>query len=142
MKLFAVSKLVAEHSSSPEQIQSKLDRKEREQAIVRSMFNWIMWGMIVMGIGVVLIVINKNFHIDGIFRLLGSITTITGMGVTVAGVLNAMRKGVSPPKQLSSANEPTSLPTNPIPAALPSITERTTQLIDIKKASIDRRGRE
>jgi hypothetical protein len=149
MNLQAISKLVTEHTGSPAELQSKLDRAEREREIVRSMFNWIMWGMIIMGIGVVLVVVNKTYDIGGLFRLLATLVTLSGTGIAAGGVFGAMRKGMNPAPtkrrgQLQSATEPTRLPTNPIPAALPSVTERTTQLIGVApaEAPIDRRGRE
>lgn len=133
MNLHAVSKLVAEHTASPDLI--KTSNREREQALVRGMFNWIMWGMILIGLGVVLIMINKSFNIGGFFRLAASLTSIAGMGVTIGGVLNAVRKGTSlsaatQARQIPASSEPTQLPTNPIPPALPSVTEHTTQLLD------------
>jgi hypothetical protein len=63
MSLEAVSKLVAEHSSSPVEIQKKADKVALEAAIVRSMFNWLMWGMIILGLGVFLLIVNKNIGI-------------------------------------------------------------------------------
>jgi hypothetical protein len=136
MNLHAVSKLVAEHSSSPAEVQKKMDLAEQKRAIARTMFTWMTWGMIIMGIGIVLIMVNKSFAIGGLFRLFASLLTIAGMGVTVAGMLVAMKKGLTPPgyrprPQLSTPAEPTRLPTNPIRDSLPSITEQTTRLLAV-----------
>jgi len=131
MSLETVGKLVAKHTGSPAAMQAKLDRAEAEKAVVRSMFNWMIWGMLIVGIGVVMFVVNKNFPIGDWFRLLGSLLAIGGMGLMVGGVLNAVRRGTLPsrrePDQLAGPVDTNELPTNRIPAALPSITERTTQ---------------
>jgi len=138
MSLETVSKLVVRHTSSPAAVQTKLQRAETEREIVRSMFTWMIWGMLLVGIGVVLIVINKNFPIGNWFRLLSSLLVLGGMGISVGGVLNAIRRGTLPARvesnQLAEPRDTDSLPTNPIPAALPSITERTTQLIAVDEA--------
>jgi hypothetical protein len=143
MNLHAVSKLVAEHSGSEVEIQRKLDRAAQERALVRGMFNWVTWGLIIMGIGVVLIMVNKSLHIDGLFRLLGMITTLSGMGIVIGGAMNTVRKGLAAPdtrpqREIASTKDPNALPTNPIPPALPSVTERTTQLLDVPSETANR----
>lgn len=138
MSLETVGKLVAKHTGSPVDIQTKLDRAEAERAIVRSMFNWMIWGMLLVGIGVVMILVNKSFPIGNWFRLLSSILVIGGMGVTVGGVLSAIKRGTLPSSrqsdQLTGLPVTNELPTHPIPAELPSVTERTTQLIAVDEA--------
>lgn len=138
MSLETVEKLVAQHTSSPAAVQKKLQKAEAEKAIVRSMFNWMIWGMLIMGIGVVMIVINKSFPIGNWFRLLSSLLVLGGMGVTCGGALSAIKRGAlstrPPANQLSGPPDTKSLPTSPTPAELPSITERTTQLIGVEEA--------
>ena len=138
MSLETVGKLVAKHKGSPVAIQAKLDRAEAEKVVVRSMFNWMMWGMLLVGIGVVMILINKSFPIGNWFRLLSSLLVIGGMGVATGGVLNAIRRGTLPSRreanQLAVPPDTKELPTHPIPAELPSVTERTTQLIAVEDA--------
>ena len=138
MGLETVVKLVAKHTGSPAAVQAKLDRAEAEKAIVRGMFSWMLWGMLIMGIGVVMIVVNKSFPIGNWFRLLSSLLVLGGMGVTVGGVLNAIRRGTLPsgrePIQLEGPPDTKELPTARIPAELPSVTERTTQLIAVEEA--------
>ena len=137
MSLETVGKLVAKHTGSPAAVQAKLDKAEAEKAVVRSMFNWMIWGMLIVGIGVVMFVVNKNFPIGDWFRLLGSLLAIGGMGLMVGGVLNAVRRGTLPsrrePDQLAGPVDTNELSTNRIPAELPSITERTTQLIAVEE---------
>jgi hypothetical protein len=137
MSLETVGKLVAKHTGSPAAAQAKLDRAEAEKAIVRSMFTWMMWGMLIVGIGVVMVLVNKSFPIGNWFRLLSSILVIGGMGLTVAGVLNAIRRGTLPgsqSRQISNPPDTNELPSSRIPAELPSVTERTTQLIAVEEA--------
>ena len=138
MSLETVGKLVAKHTGSPAVAQAKLDRAEAEKVIVRSMFTWMMWGMLIVGIGVVMVVINKSFPIGDWFRLLGSLVVIGGTGVMIGGVINAIRRGTLPsrrePDQLAGAPNTNELSANPIPAELPSVTERTTQLIAVEDA--------
>lgn len=138
MSLETVGKLVATHTGSPAAMQAKLEKAEAEKAIVRSMLNWMIWGMLMVGIGVVMIVINKSFPIGKWFVALSSFLAIGGMGVATGGVLNALRRGTLPsrrePDQLPGSPDTNELPTHPIPAELPSVTERTTQLIAVEDA--------
>jgi len=98
-----------------------------------------MWGMLIVGIGVVMFVINKNFPIGDWFRLLGSLLAVGGMGLMVGGVLNAVRRGTLPSgrkrDQLSGSPDTNELPTGRLPAELPSVTEGTTQLIAVEADS-------
>ena len=138
MSLETVGKLVAKHTGTPAIAQAKLDRADAEKAIVRSMFNWMIWGMLLVLIGVIMIVVNKNFPIGNWFRLLSSLLVLGGMGLATGGVLNAVRRGTLPsrrePDQLDGPPDTNELPTNQIPAELPSVTERTTQLIAVEDA--------
>ena len=138
MSLETVGKLVAKHTGSPAAVQAKLDKAAAEKAAVRSMFNWMIWGMLIVGIGVVMVVINKSFPIGDWFRLLGSLLGVAGMGVMTGGVLNAARRGTLPSRrerdQLSGSPDTNELPTHRPPAELPSVTERTTQLIAVEEA--------
>ena len=139
MSLETVGKLVAKHTGSPAAVQTKRDRAEAEKAIVRSMFTWMMWGMLIVGIGVVMVVLNKSFPIGDWFRFLGSLTAIGGTGVMIGGVFNAIRRGTLPsrrePDQLDESPDTNELPTTRLPAELPSVTERTTQLIAVEADS-------
>ena len=134
MRLETVARLVAEHSSTalPER---KSSHRELEGEIVRRMFRWITWGMIILGIGVVMLVFNKSFSIGNWLRFVSTLISLIGVAVATAGLLNAMKQGVNlsgkkPVDQISGpAKDPKSLSTGPIRPSLPSITERTTQLI-------------
>ena len=69
MSLETVGKLVAQYSSSPLEKQKKIDTTEPEQAMVRTMFNWLMLGMIVIGVGIAMLVVNKYFDLGKWFSL-------------------------------------------------------------------------
>ena len=128
MSLETIGKLVAQHSSSPAQVQQKIDKIATEQAMVRKMFNWLTVGMIILGIGVLMIVVNKNFAIGKWFSLLSSFVMLGGIAVGTAGVLNAVRgaTGISPRRPPNQgALDADSGPRE----GLPSVTERTTQLL-------------
>jgi len=138
MRLETVGKLVAEHTSSDLPARTS-SRAELEQEMVRRMFNWLTWGMIILGVGVVMIVVNKSFAFGAWFRFLATLISLAGVGVASAGVLSALKQGVnisgkSSVDQISSAGKDTkSLSTGPIPASLPSVTEHSTQLLPIEE---------
>jgi hypothetical protein len=134
MNLESVGKLVAQHSATPAAMQTKTQRAELEQTIVRKMVNSIFWGMIILGIGVAMLVVNQTFDIGKWFSLLSVLFMFGGIGVATAGVLNSIRQGAGisgarSSTQLNGAVGTKSLPTTRIPEALPSVTEQTTQLI-------------
>ena len=134
MNLESVSKLVTRHTASPEEVQRRLDKAQRDREIVRRMFNWMTFGLIVMGLGCVMLVINKTFDIGKIFKLFSTLTTLGGVAIAMAGLMSGMKRGTelsgrSAPRELAEKQTAKSLPTNPFPDALPSVTERTTQLI-------------
>src|SRR5215813_13498425 len=91
MSLDAVGKLVAQHSVSLVAAPRTNDKAAMEHAAVRTMFNWIMLGLIILGIGAAMIIVNKNFNIGKWFGLLSSFLILGGTGVAAAGVLNAVR---------------------------------------------------
>jgi hypothetical protein len=135
MNLEVVGKLVARHSAEPEVVQKRLAGAEAEQIAVRQMFSWITWGMVVFGIGLVLLLVNKSFDMGPWIKLISSCLMLGGAGIGAAGVLNSIRHGTQLAAgrrasiEIAEEIDAKSLPTNPIPDALPSITERTTQLI-------------
>jgi hypothetical protein len=132
MGLESVGKIVAQHSSAVTPVQTKLDKVRAEQQIVQYMFKWISIGMIIIGIGVLMLMLNKTFDFGAIFKLVSSFVLIGGTGCAAFGVLSAIRKGTSLAGAGSMARlieaDQSALPTA-FPDALPSVTERTTQLI-------------
>ena len=134
-----VSKLIV---NNPHAGQLKLERAEREKLALHRMVSWMMWGMLILLIGVVVIVINKTFNLDPLVKLLGTFITLGGVSVTMYGLLDTMRGGKGRPKsgaidvginntdtgEVVKADTTRELEAR-LPVPLPSVTERTTQLI-------------
>jgi hypothetical protein len=141
MNLETVGKLVTQHSSESLILtEEKIDKAKAERVLLQFMVRWMMWGMLLLGIGVLMLVTNKYFDLGRWFGLAASTFLLGGVGFATYGVLAAMRDGAAISGRHSRRNitgtiDRKSLPTNPIPASLPSITERTTQLISAEDAS-------
>jgi len=141
MNLLMVGQLVAQHAGEP---QDKISRRKPDQEIISCMFKWIWWGIVVLGLGILMLVTGKTLantkvidpFIAGWLRLISTYVILGGTGMSAFGVLNALRQGASLSSgrgstELTEVVEKKQLPTNPIPPALPSVTERTTQLIPV-----------
>jgi hypothetical protein len=142
MGLDPVGKLVTEHASTtlPER---KARKSELEQEIIRRMFTWMAWGMLILGIGIVMVVTNKAFAIGEVFKFVSTLLILGGVGVITGGVFRAITEGTRisgrrPVDQILSAEDTKSLPTREMPASLPSVTERTTQLIPTDDARVNK----
>lgn len=134
MSLEPVGKLVAAHSSSPEAEEMKVRQADAERAMIQRMTRWMSWGMLILGIGVLMLIVNKSFVPGKWLQLLASLLLLTGVGMALYGVLAHIRDGATLTGKTNLRSfplgEPTkSLPTRGIPVPLPSVTERTTQLI-------------
>ena len=133
-----VGKLIS-GSLDPEE--RKLEKAEREKQALRRMVSWMMWGFLILLIGVVLTVINKQFKLDPMVNLLGTFIILGGLSVAMYGLLDTMRGGRGRAKSKALDSSAASAPGNEvkvdttrkleerIPVPLPSVTERTTQLI-------------
>lgn len=111
------------------------DRAEQESRLVRRMFRWITWGCLVLLFGVVLLVLNRGFIHAGLLTPLTSLLILGGVVIAMYGLLSTMIRGTylpaktSKPDQIKPAKPTGELPEARIPAFIPSVTERTTQLI-------------
>jgi predicted lipid-binding transport protein (Tim44 family) len=128
-----VSQLVASASGS----ETKLVKHDDDRAILGRMVRWMMWGGLVLLIGLIMLVTGKAF--DGIPKFLSpfaSVLLIGGTAMMGYGVLAALREGAAPRTLRSSetGNQLSASSTNELadgmPMPLPSVTERTTQLIE------------
>jgi len=134
MGLESVNQLVAQHSSqSLSQAQNKIVKAEQERAIVKLMVQRLMWGMLLIGIGVIMIVANKGFDL-WLLRFVSALFMLSGTGLALYGVLASVRDGVAisgarVPSGISETTDVKSLPIRELALSLPSVTERTTQLI-------------
>jgi hypothetical protein len=98
--------------------------------------------MLILLIGVVVIVISKQFQLDPLVKLIGTFLTLGGVSVAMYGLLDTMRGGKARPKSgaidigshAMNSEESVKVDTTRelqgrLPVPLPSVTERTTQLI-------------
>lgn len=143
MSLETVGKLVAQHSGSPAELQNKLAKAELEQALLQKMLSQWAWSMIILGIGVVMLIVNKVFDITIWGSYLASGLIVSGVSIWCSSLYNAMMKGarlrgVKSVKQISLGIDTQSLPTQPIPHELHSVTERTTQLIGVEDSKTNK----
>ena len=132
LSLESISQLLAEQVSIDT---PSLEKQESNQAVLRSMYRWMKWGFLVLLIGLVLLVTNKTFVMGRAVQLLASFLLLGGTALATYGVLAPFR--ASSAKKLRGSNRPELLhpkPTNelpdaPIPIPIPSVTERTTELL-------------
>ena len=114
---------------------AKLDRARREALIVRQMFRWLAWGMIVLGLGVLMLVIDKSFDVGKAFKFVCTLVMLAGIGIATYGVISSMMRGgaatltTSEPKQDELRAPTTRELEGRVPISIPSVTERTTELI-------------
>ena len=123
--------------------ETKLDKVERDKLLMRRMVKWMMRGMLIMLMGIVMIVVSKQYSVT-LFQLLplallGNLITLGGVTVMMYGLLDTMRggglksgkpKAVEPslPDEIEPASTTKELEGR-LPIPLGSVTERTTQLI-------------
>src|SRR5262245_49204083 len=139
MNLGKVSKLVAAHSGvETVENSSSVERDLAEKRIVRKMFNWMITGVIILGIGIFMLVLTKSFNPGEWFKLCASFLLLAGTGIAVGGFFRAIKEGLDlqgkgSPKQLPKVEPTKNLPDERTPVPISSITERTTQLIEAKE---------
>jgi zinc ribbon protein len=144
MDLETVSKLVAAHSS-PETL--KLEKSLTKKAAQKRMYQSFKWGMICFILGSAALATTKTLSLDKIFNLGPLFLLFIGMGIMVYGVLSSMgalasksMKVLDPAStvELHEAEATNELPPARVPVSVPSITERTTQLIATEDAAKSR----
>lgn len=118
---------------------AKLDRAEREALLVRHMFRWIVWGIIVLGIGLLMMVLNRSFNFGKLLVLVSSLLMLGGMGLATYGVISAITRGGAATlkagrEKKDQLGAPTTreLDAGGMPIPITSVTERTTELIGTK----------
>jgi hypothetical protein len=141
MSLEAVSELVTAHSSSDE---GRLQKAGAEKAALSLMVKWLGWGLLVVALGILLLLLNKSFILDRMVGFAASCLLLGGTGIATYGVFAALRSGAAiannsaKPNILPPAKTAELLPEKRIPVPLPSVTERTTNLLaqqDVRKPS-------
>ena len=117
---------------------AKLDQAEREALIVRHMFRWLAWGMIVLGVGVLMLVVDKSFDLGKVFKFMSAVLLLGGTAMASYGVISAIGKGAAAALKNADVKKhevpaPTTreLAGDAVPISTPSVTERTTELIGL-----------
>jgi len=137
--LVPVSKLIRVGRREPDD--AKLDKLERDKLLMRHMVRWMMWGLLVLVIGIVLGVANNQIHIHPLISLISTVITLGGVAVATYGVLDALRGGAltrqkpntiaaAPEREIHEASSTNELEER-LPTPIGSVTERTTQLIGV-----------
>jgi hypothetical protein len=137
--LAPVSKLIL---GADDDDDTKLNKIERDKLLMRRMVSGMMRGMLVMLIGIILIVVNKQLKLDSLVGLLGTLITLGGVSVLMYGLLDTMRGGglkKRKPKTIEASTDEIQRgsTTNELEGRLPiplgSVAERTTQLIGVDR---------
>ena len=134
-----ISKLI--RAGSGDDDDWKLSKLELDKLLMRRMVSWMMRGMLIMLIGIILIVVNKQLKLDQLVGLLGTLITLGGVSVMMYGLLDTMRGGglkkgkpkemeASSPSEIEPASTTKELEER-LPVPLGSVTERTTQLLGV-----------
>jgi hypothetical protein len=136
MDLETVSQLVTAHAS-PETL--KREKSLTKKAIQQRMYQSFKWGMIFFILGMASLAATKTLGFDKIFNLGPLFLLFLGMGIMLFGALSPMRdqrasqaRKVPDPRltgELHEAEATKELASARVPVPVPSITERTTQLI-------------
>jgi hypothetical protein len=146
MDLETVGKLVAAHAS-PETL--KREKSLTEKAAQKRMYQSLKWGMICFIVGMAALATTKTLSFDKTFNLGPLFILFIGMGIMLYGVLSPMRdrafqsrKVLDPGStgELHEAVTTKELTSARIPVPIPSITERTTQLMATEGAGKSREG--
>jgi hypothetical protein len=127
--------------------ESNHERVDRDKLLLRRMVSWMMWGMLILLMGVVVLVVKKQLQLDQWIGLIGTLIALAGASVATYGLLDAMRGGcfkkpqphalaASPEHEVEPASTTNELEGR-LPVPIGSVTERTTQLIgaDTDRAS-------
>jgi hypothetical protein len=134
-----ITKLI--QTGSADDDEAKLQKVERDRLLMRRMVSWMMSGMLIMLIGVVLTVVNKQLKLDQWVGLIATLIILGGLSVTMYGLLDALRCGGLKKRKSNAITDSTVNEIEPasttrelegrLPIPLGSVTERTTQLIGI-----------
>jgi hypothetical protein len=103
---------------------------------------FVLWGLIVMFVGVAIGVVGKKLLHEDIVTVVGILMSLAGMFITVFPYLVPPRakqdiRARSQPEELPAFQPPKNLPKERIDF-VPSITERTTSLLESRPASSTR----
>ena len=139
MSLETVSKVLTEHLSVADS--DRLMAKVDESLLVRRMYKMLLWGIIAVIFGIALLAIGKN---NGLITLPGLLIALAGMLLAAYGVLSPIKTMVLPSRQQPQSKalkQPESelyLPPQSFFEPVPSVTERTTELLEIENPRVSK----
>ena len=140
MDLETVSKLVVAHSS-PETL--KVEKSLTKKAAQRRMYQSFKWSVIFFILGMASLAATKTLGFAKVYNLGPLFLVFLGMGLMLFGALSPMRDrasslrslpGPGSTSELPEVETTKELPSARVPVSVPSITERTTQLIATEDA--------
>ena len=137
--LGAVSKVPSEPPSVTNS--DKPMAKVTNRMAARRMNRILLWGLIVIGLGVTLLA-NAQGH--RLVDWLGISVFLAGIGLTIYGASSLDKAKVLPPSQssqpktLNHSEARSYLPPKDFSEPVPSVTERTTELLEIKNTKLSR----
>lgn len=141
--LAPIGKLLIQHVDS---VEPEIDKRDQEKLIVRRMFKVMGVGLLIVLLGVVLLTAKKGFELDKIAQLMASLFLLVGTAVAGYSIFAAVRQGTAPARKKSTSRDrdqvreahiTKELAEGRIPVPVPSVTERTTQLIGKNVESAD-----
>ena len=141
MSLETVSKAIAAHQSAPG---SKAEPVKDDKRALRRMSITLFWSIVVLFLGALLLGINKKMLHNDLVGMIGLLLTIVGPILSAYAVMSPLWRQAN---KSSTVTEPkltieseSKLHTSPegLPAPPPSITERTTNILEIEPAKTAR----
>jgi predicted nucleic acid-binding Zn ribbon protein len=107
----------------------------------RRMNRVLLWGLIVIGVGVTLLVNSQNYEI---VNWLGILVFLAGIGLAIYGAFSPAKARTLPSgqssqtKALNLSETSSYLPPKDFSEPLPSVTERTTELLEIENTKLSK----
>jgi hypothetical protein len=116
----------------------------------RRMSRWISSGFIIMFVGAIIGIVGKKFVHDDIISGLGALIAIAGIFLISFGSLPTLARGGGKSRQSKTAraNAAQAKPTVPLlplelpPQSVSSVTESTTELLEVEKVKVSARLRD
>lgn len=137
--LEAVSKVPSEHPSVPNSDEAVAKVTKRMPA--RRMNRTLLWGLITIGLGVTVLVNAQNYDL---INWLGILVFLAGVVLAIYGAstldkAKALPSGQSSQsKALNQSDMSSYLPPKDLSDPLPSVTERTTKLLEIENTKLSK----
>jgi predicted lipid-binding transport protein (Tim44 family) len=137
MSLETVSRAVASHQSAPGSNEQSVKDESRA---VRRMGMMLFWGIVVMLLGGVLLGIDKKLLHNDLAGMIGLVMVIAGPILSAYAVISPLWQQTSKSAPVSEPKITIELESNirtspeELPAPRPSITEQTTNILEIEAA--------